>query len=346
MPVVGADRLAAFVARLFEAAGAPAEDAREVAAHLVDANLAGHDSHGVLRAPQYLGQIADGLIAPGARSGLERETETTALLRGRWNFGQVVAREAMDLAISKARAAGLGAAVCHEVSHTGRMGAYGEQAARAGLLAIAVVQGRGRIVAPFGGAAGRLSTNPIVVAAPTGDPEQPFLLDMATSVAAGGKLRVADASGGRLPPDWALDPRGHPTRDPSMIDGGGALLPLGGPAGHKGFGLSLAVTALAGALAPQTDLGQHRGSSALMLAIDIGRFRDRPGYAAAFGEFLDYVRETPRQPGVDAIVVPGEPERRSRDRRRRAGVPIGDGVWSCLAAAAARTGVEPLAADA
>ena len=316
--------------------------AREVAAHLVDSNLAGHDSHGVIRAPQYLGQIASGLIVPGAKSELERESETTALLRGHWNYGQIVGREAMDLAIAKARGAGVGVAVAYETSHTGRMGTFGEQAAREGMLAIAMVQGRGRIVAPFGGAEGRLSTNPIVVAAPTADPETPFVLDMATSVAAGGKVRVAGAAGAELPPDWALDSEGRPTRDPAMLEEGGALLPLGGPAGHKGFGLSLAVTALAGALAPQEDPGAHRGSSTFMLAVALDRFREPAVYSEVFGSFLDHVRETPRQPGVEEIVVPGELEQRSREQRRRDGIPLDDGTWQRLADAAGEVGIEPL----
>ena len=341
MPVVESGALGEFIVRMFQAVGTPEHDARELAAHLIDSNLTGHDSHGVIRAPQYLGQIETGLIVPGASSEVVRETETTTLLRGNWNYGQVVGREAMDIAIAKARASGIGITVAWEISHTGRMGTYGEQAAREGMLAIATVQGQGRIVAPFGGAEGRLSTNPIVVAAPTPDPEQPFVLDMATSVAAGGKVKVADAASTELPPDWALDAQGRPTRDPSAIEAGGAILPLGGPAGHKGFGLSLAVTAL-GALAPQGALGTHRGSSTVMLAVDLERFREPSEYTEVFGAFLDYVRETPRQPGVEEIVVPGELERRSRDRRRRDGIELDDGTWQRLADAAVQTGIEPL----
>ncbi len=341
MPVVQSSDLHDFIVRMFTAVGSPEHDARELADHLVDSNLAGHDSHGAIRAPQYLGQIETGLIVPGASSEVARETETTTLLRGNWNFGQVVGREAMDASIAKARATGIGITVAWEISHTGRMGTYGEQAARAGMLAIASVQGQGRIVAPFGGAEGRLSTNPLVVAAPTPDPEQPFVLDMATSVAAGGKVKVADAANNELPPDWALDAEGRPTRDPAAIEAGGAILPLGGPAGHKGFGLSLAVTAL-GALAPQGELGTHRGSSTVMIAVDVERFREPSEYAAVLGAFFDYVRETPRQPGVEEIVVPGELERRNRDRRRRDGIDLDDGTWQRLAAGAAQTGIEPL----
>ncbi len=341
MPVVQSSDLHDFIVRMFTAVGSPEHDARELADHLIDSNLAGHDSHGVIRAPQYLGQIETGLIVPGASSEVVRETETTTLLRGNWNYGQVVGREAMDASIAKARAHGIGITVAWELSHTGRMGTYGEQAARAGMLAIATVQGQGRSVAPFGGAEGRLSTNPIVVAAPTPDPEQPFVLDMATSVAAGGKVKVADAANSELPPDWAIDAEGRPTRDPSAIEAGGAILPLGGPAGHKGFGLSLAVTAL-GALTPEIEFGKHRGSSTVMIAVDLERFREPSEYTRVFGAFLDFVRETPLQEGVEEIVVPGELERRNRDRRRRDGIDLDDGTWQRLADGAVQTGIEPL----
>ena len=346
MPNVGAELLTAHVAAIFEAAGTPATDARDVAQHLVDSNLAGHDSHGVIRTLQYLGYIDDGRIQPGAEAVTERESGATALIRGRWNFGQLVARDAMSHAIRLARDVGVGAVVADELVHSGRMGTFGEQAAAARMLGIALVQGRGRVVAPFGGAVARLSTNPICIAAPTADPAAPFVLDMATSVVAGGKVRVANASETQLPADWAIDADGRPTRDPDVLHGErpGALLPLGGAVGYKGFGLSLAVCALAGALAPHDQITDRRGSSVLMIAIDIGRFRDPDDYGATFGDLLSWLKETPRQPGVEEIFTAGEVERRSRAERQRDGVPLDDGTWAQLAEAAAKVGVAPLEA--
>ena len=244
-----------------------------MAAHLIDSNLTGHDSHGVIRAPQYLGQIETGLIVPGASSEVVRETETTTLLRGNWNYGQVVGREAMDIAIAKARASGIGITVAWEISHTGRMGTYGEQAAREGMLAIATVQGQGRIVAPFGGAEGpalhqpdrRRRADPRSGAAVRARHGHLGRRGRQGEGCRRRRLRAAPGLGARR--------AGRPTRDPSAIEAGGAILPLGGPAGHKGFGLSLAVTAL-GALAPQGALGTHRGSSTVMLAVDLERFRE------------------------------------------------------------------------
>lgn len=343
MPTIAADRLTGYVSTIFEAAGAAPSEAGEVATHMVGANLAGHDSHGVIHISNYLGLMDEGLIRPGAELRVERETETTALLAGGWDFGQVVARKAMADAIERARGSGLGAVVAYEMAHTGRMGAFGEQAVDAGMVGIALVQGRGHVVAPFGGAQGRLSTNPICIAAPTADPAAPFVLDMATSVVANGKVRVANSRGDLLPPEWALDADGRPTRDPNVLQGGGgSLLPLGASVGYKGFGLSLAVCVLAGALAPAPPIRERRGSSVFMLAIDIEQFRGRDAFAASLSDLIDYVRETPRRDGVDEILIAGEPERRTRAERLREGVPLDDGTWTRLRDAAERFGIEPL----
>jgi uncharacterized oxidoreductase len=184
MPTVDASALSEYVERIFAATGSPPADANFVASHLVEANLKGHDSHGVIRVSQYVEGAQAGRIQPAANTETESESDTTAVLNGNWNYGQVVARDTMAKAIEKAGAHGVGIVVAHQAGHAGRIGAYGEQAARAGMIAIACVNlhGGGQLVAPFGGAARRLSTNPIVVAAPTNDPDAPFVLDMATSM--------------------------------------------------------------------------------------------------------------------------------------------------------------------
>ena len=155
-------------------------------------------------------------------------------------------------------------------------------------------------------------------------------------------MKVADAASTELPPDWALDAQGPSHARPLGRSRRAARsCPSADRPGHKGFGLSLAVTAL-GALAPQGAFGTHRGSSTVMIAVDLERFREPSEYTSVFGAFLDYVRETPRQPGVEEIVVPGELERRSRDRRRSDGIDLDDGTWQRLADAAVQTGIEPL----
>ena len=268
MPVVAPHELRGYLARIFEATGTPADDAAEVAGHLVEANLKGHDSHGAIRTVHYVVSVQEGRTRPAAAIEVERETLTTAVVNGNWNFGQVVAREAMRIAIAKARAQGLAAVGGYQSAHIGRAGAYGEQAAAEGMVALGFVNGHGAsaFVAPFGGTARRLATNPLFVAAPTGDPDAPFVLDMATPVVAEGKVRVALNRGAELPPGSIVDGDGRPSTDPHDFYGGdppgsraqGALLPIGvtpdygaggdGGVGHKGYALALIVDLLGGAL--------------------------------------------------------------------------------------------------
>lgn len=153
MPQLEPARLRAYVARIFEAAGAPTDDAALVAGHLVEANLQGHDSHGVIRVERYIRDIEAGILHPGAEVRLDRDDETTAVVDGGWNFGQVVAHRAMAVAVEKARAHGVGIAVAHRSGHVGRVGAYGEQAAAEGCIGIAMVNnhGGGRVMSAPGG---------------------------------------------------------------------------------------------------------------------------------------------------------------------------------------------------
>ncbi len=352
MPVLDARELTRHVVRIFRATGAPTADAEQVATHLVEANLKGHDSHGVIRIESYVNGAHAGSIRPGVTSTVEEETATTAVVNGNWNYGQVVGRDTMDIAIAKARAEGVGIAVAHQSAHAGRIGAYGEQAARAGLISIACVNvhGGGRLVAPFGGAQRRLATNPIVVAAPTEDPDAPFVLDMATSVGAEGKVRVARNKGVQLPPDWILDGEGRPSTEPWDLYGGdppgsrtpGALLPVGGPVGHKGFGLSMAVELLAGALTPA---GASRegavggGNGIFMLAIDPDRFAGLGPFSAGLSELIDYVKQPPFAEGFDGVMTAGEPERRRMAERMANGIELDDETWRQIAGATAAVGV-------
>ena len=185
----------------------------------MESNLLGHDSHGVVRVAPYLRSIRERLTAPGAEMRTERESESTALIDGGWNFGQVVARHTMDVAIEKARGGGTGVAVAHRSTHIGRLGAYAEQAVAAGMIGIAMANnhGAGQQVAPFGGIERRLSTNPMAFGFPTADPAAPFVLDMATAAVAEGRVRVARNRGERMPGGWLLDAEGRPTDDPESV---------------------------------------------------------------------------------------------------------------------------------
>ena len=367
MPVVAPGDLRGYLARIFEATGAPADDAAEVAAHLVEANLKGHDSHGAIRTVHYVVSVQEGRTRPAAAIEVERETETTAVVNGNWNFGQVVAREAMAIAVRKARAQGLAAVGGRQSAHIGRAGAYGEQAAAEGMVALGWVNGHGAsaFVAPFGGTARRLATNPLFVAAPTGDPEAPFVLDMATPVVAEGKVRVARNRGAELAPGLIVDGDGAPSTDPLDLYGGdppgsrpvGALLPLGvaagyggggdagaghGGAGHKGYVLGLAVDLLAGALtgAGASSGGPSRGNGFFFIAVDPQRFAGLDPFEGELAGLLDYVRQPPYAEGFDEILTPGEPERR-RMAERSAGLALDAATWRQIGEAAASVGVGP-----
>ena len=352
MQTVNADALRKYVTRIFEGTGAPPDEASTISDHLVEANLKGHDSHGVIRIESYVLGVKNGLTVPGAPTAIDRESPTTAVVNGNWNFGQVVARRAMDIAIAKARESGVGVVVGHRSGHVGRVGAHGEQAAAAGLVAIACVNnhGAGRLVAPFGGAERRLSTNPIVVAGPTDDPGAPFVLDMATSAIAEGKARVARNKGVPLAPDLVIDGEGRPTTDPWDLYGGnppgskppGALLPVGGPFGHKGFGLAMAVELLAGALSPagttRPDVTRG-GNSIFMLVIDPARLGGADAFTASLSGLIDFVKTPPYREGVDEVLTAGEPERRRMAARLRDGIELDDETWRQIADAGRSVGV-------
>ena len=362
MPTVPPDDLRRYVALAFEAVGAPPDDAAEVAAHLVDANFKGHDSHGVIRAAGYVQSVQEGRIRPAAPVEVERETETTAVVNGNWNFGQIVARDAMAIAVARARQHGLAAVGGYQSAHIGRAGAYGEQAAAQGMVALGWVNGHGAsaLVAPFGGTERRLATNPLFVAAPTGDPDAPFVLDMATPVIAEGKVRVAHNRGAELPPGRIVAGDGRPSTDPDDLYGGdppgsrpgGALLPLGvapdygtggdGGVGHKGYALALAVDLLGGALtgAGASSRPGSSGNGFLFIAVDPERFAGLGPFEGELAGLLDYVKQPPYAEGFDEILTPGEPERR-RMAERRDGIPLDAATWRQIADAAASVGVGP-----
>ena len=345
MPSITPTSLRAYIEAIFVAGGSPDADARVVAEHLVEANLKGHDSHGVVRTPRYTQLLREGAVRPGTPIVAVKDAPSTALIDGGWNFGQVVARRVMEIAIEKARATGIGAVVGFNSAHAGRMGAYTEMAVEAGLAAMVManVHGGGRMVAPFGGAERRLATNPMSFGFPTGDAAAPFVLDMATSVGAEGKMRVALNKGAEVPEGWLLDAGGQPTLQPSDLYAGGAIQPFGGSAGHKGFGLSMAVEALAGATSPAGTTRPDAtggGNGLFMLALDLEQFGGRVLFETAFAGLIEYVKAPPYQPGFEEVLVAGEPERR-RAAERAESIPLDDETWRQIAETAREVGVEP-----
>src|SRR5258708_8875769 len=249
MPIVKADRLTYIGAALLKAAGASDEEAHAVAVGCVNANLAGHASHGIIAIPTYVDRVKAGHIVPGAPWTIVQESPTTTVIDGHWGFGFHVNAKAMELTIQKARTANVAACTVFRQSHVGRLAAYPMMAMREGMIGLATADsGRSpKHVAPFGGREARLGTNPISIAVPS-DLEAPFYLDMATSAVAAGKIALAVARNEGIPKGWVIDKAGRHTTDPKEYRKGGALLPLGGSEGYKGSGLAAMVEVLCGLL--------------------------------------------------------------------------------------------------
>jgi uncharacterized oxidoreductase len=347
MPNVTVDELTAFAQATYEAAGAPPEHARIVAAHQVGANLVGHDSHGVVLLPTYVDRIDRGHIVPTARPDVLNESPATLAVNGRWGFGPVISEWTMERLIAKARAIRIAAGTVREQSHVGRLADYPLMAAREGFIALMMADSgqSPKAVAPFGGREARLGTNPICIAFPS-DLAGPIFIDMATSAVAAGKLNLARAQGKPIPLGWLLDRHGKPTTDPNAQSEGGVMLPLGGPEGHKGYGLSFAVETLASVL-PGLGFGidpkGRHNDGTFMLVVDPSAFS--PGdFKAEVEAFVRYLKATPPAEGFEEVLYPGEIEHRTEQRRRRDGIPVEDSTWGRLGAIGTRFGLKPLSA--
>jgi uncharacterized oxidoreductase len=311
--------------RLFQAAGAPAHIAEEVAGHLVGANLAGHDSHGMLRIPAYLPSIERGGLDPAAEPEVLKETAGTLYMDGRNGFGQYAARRAMDRAIEKAKQSDICFVSMVRNGHIGRVGEYAEVAARAGCIGIISTGGGNRdggSVVPFGGSKGRMGTNPIAIGVPTGD-VTPFVIDIATSVVAEGKIQVARSKGADLPPGCILDRDGNPSVKPADFYDGGAILTFGG---HKGYALSL-LTCLLGGLAGT--FNQERGAmgGTCIQVLNVSAMTPLKEYQQGVRAFLDGIKATPPAPGFPEVLVPGDFEARCRAQRLAQGIEVPDTIY-------------------
>ena len=331
--VLEATHLQAFTRNVFIAAGTPQHIAEDVAEILIKANLAGHDSHGVLRIPSYLEGIESGGIVPAAEPMVLRETDNTLHVDGQRGFGHYTARWAIRRVIEKAKQTRNGFATLTRTGHIGRVGEYAEEAAAAGCIGIITVgggaKGGGRIL-PFGGAEGALGTNPIAIGIPTGD-ERPFLIDFATSMIANGKTYVADSENRDLPPGCVVDKHGNPTVKVAAYKEGGHLLAFGK---HKGYALSLFV-ALLGGLGGTFNPNAGQMGGLTMQVIDVTAFTPLPAYQRGVRAFLEGVKATPPAPGFDEVLVPGDFEHRTRAQRLAKGIEVPETIYTQLQACAA-----------
>ncbi len=337
MIVVPADELQRFAVRLLAAAGVDSAEAETVARSLVDANLCGHDSHGVVRIPDYARQIRDGELVPGAP--LEPFSETNALLAAdaRLGFGQVQCARLIERLVPKARASGAASGVMRNCGHVGRLGEWAELIADRGLAGLVAVNDNGvlKCVAPPGGLDPCISTNPIAIGVPTGD-GPPLVLDISTSAAANGKLRVAHLAGETVPTGWLQTADGDSTCDPAarFADPPATILPMGGDQGYKGFGLGLLLDVLTGGLSggfcpPATD-GSPQTNNVLFVLWDPARFAGESHFLAESKKLVAFARSVRRKPGVDAIRLPGDRANACRKERLAGGIPLDDGTWTAL----------------
>ena len=342
MPTLMKDTLHEITAEIFRAVGAPDDLAEQVADVLIDNHLTGHDSHGILRIPEYVRSVRAGEIIPAARPQVLEESATSALVSGNWAFGQVTGVFAADLAIEKAKRERVAVLSVVQAGHTGRLAAFTERAARrnvAMFMTIGTVAGP--MTAPYGGAAPVLGTNPISFSIPN-PAGPPVTLDIATSAIAAGKIKAAKAKHERLPPDAILDRHGRPSTDPQAFFDGGFLLPFGG---HKGYGLAVIAELLSGPLAGADAYpGVTSRSGIFIFALDVSVFRPLEEYEKALNKTLGRIKAVPPGPGFEEVLLPGEPEARTRARREREGIPIPEETWRSVVAVGAELGVNVKAA--
>jgi uncharacterized oxidoreductase len=341
VPTLPPDRLVAFGRDLFQARGVKADEAAIVARSLVDANLAGHDSHGVLRIPQYLKALKDGQLKTGVPLTVLKQTPAVLVCDGNWGLGQVQAHRLLQKLIPMAKTVGVAAGTMYQAGHIGRLGEFAEVATEQGFAFFATVNnhGFGRAVAPPGGVEGRIGTNPLCMAVPTNQHGESVVLDIGTSVCAEGKLRVASNKGERVPEGWIVDAEGQPTTDPKTFyqTPPGTILPLGGNQAYKGFGIGLLLDMLVGGLsgAPcsRPETSPRTANAVLFLLFDSNHFAGIEHFRKEVNDLAANVRSSKPKAGA-TVTLPGDPERRERTRRNGEGITLDDGTLKQLTALA------------
>jgi len=341
---LSASRLSQWGERVFAALGSPPREAAQVARGLVQANLFGHDSHGIGLVPQYAENVAAGHARPGRELRVVHDAGALLTLDADKGFGQVLGEAAMSLAIARVREHGCAVVGLSNSHHLGRIGQWGEQVASSGFVSVHFVNVRSRpIVAPWGGTDARVSTNPFCVAVPHSP--HPLVLDYATAAVALGKTRVAVDEDRRMADGLLLDRSGHPTNDPNVMWGEriGAILPF---AEHKGWALAVMCELLGGALSGgrvQDGATIHPMlNNMLTLAFDPSRLGTASALAPQIERLAGWVRASPPMDGCNGISLPGEPEHRTADARSREGIPIARKTLDSLNTVARRLRVDEL----
>jgi hydroxycarboxylate dehydrogenase B len=351
MVIIKVENLIDFVADVFAHAESSPEEARRIASYLATANLTGHDSHGVIRVPVYIRWKKMGSVMPNQTAEVVVDTPSLAVVDGRFGYGQTVAPVAVQIGIDKCKKAGLAAVALRNAGHIGRVGDWAEMAAAEGLVSVHFVNAAGSLlVAPFGGVEKRLSTAPYCVGIPRRG-EDPIVLDFATSIVAEGKCLVASRGGKKLPEGALIDSDGTLSDDPHVLygpytpdgprdhtAGTGAIRAFGE---HKGSGLAFICELLGGALTGTGATAANRRFANGMLAfyidprvVDVSNVFD-----GEMTRYVDFIRATKPVAGVEQVLIPGDPERKTRAERARNGVPLPDDTWAAIVNTAREVGV-------
>jgi uncharacterized oxidoreductase len=338
--------LRGIVAEIIRRGGSERAEAELVSGHLVDANLAGHDSHGVGMVPKYIEDLQADLVKPNVRPTLVKDDGAVMIFDAGLGYGRPAAEAAMAAALERCRETGVVLLALRRSHHLGRIGAYGEQSIAAGLVSMHFVNVTDHqpLVAPFGGRDARFSTNPICVAVPGTPSTEPVVLDMATSRIAFGKVKVAHNAGKRVPAGSLIDADGEPTEDPGAMftDPRGAMLTVGE---HKGYGLALVCDLLGGILTGGGTMqpGNPRPggivNNMLSVIVDPGRLVDQAWLNAELDAVIAYMKSSRPGKSGGSVLVAGDPERLMRAERQREGIPMNDTTWEEITLAAQKVGM-------
>ena len=333
--LVREENLKSYVAKVLQSVGSSPEDPLFVAEVLVEADLRGVESHGVTRLPGYISMIENDLLNLSPNIKILKDSGATASIDGDMGFGMLTAFKGMSIAIDKARDFGVGAVTASNMAHTGMVGFFTMHAAQKGFIGMAMNNGP-TIVPPFGGLTPTYATNPFSVAFPSTD-GKPIVLDMATSMVAAGKLRLAAKKGETIPSDWGIDKDGNETTDPDQVIHGGFLQWAGG---YKGFGLATMVEILGGVLSgglfglkmpALVNFGQDPLiANGFYLAIDIERFMPLEIFGQKISSLVQDVKSSKKIKGVEQIYMPGEPEFENKAKRLESGIPLNENVFNDL----------------
>ncbi len=343
MPLIKHEDLLNFCTAIFAGEGLSLEDARLVSDVLVEADLCGMPSHGVSRVAPYVQRLRQGGYRPGSHITVLRDFPAGAALDAAYAMGQRAAYNAMEMAVSKAAQTGVGMVSVKNCGHTGANAYYVRMAAQRGMIGLAMGNGPA-LVAPWGSASAVFATNPLSVGVPSAGP-LPIVIDMATSVAARGKIMLAAKKGESIPSGWAVDAEGHDTTDPKAALAG-VLLPFGG---HKGYAVALMVEVLSGLLSGAGcgfNMEDHffnpsaaMSNGSWFAAIDIARFVDKEEFLQQCQALINHIKGGKVRPGFDAILIPGERSQHERERQLAQGLNLGQQVTEELAKLGAEHGL-------